>query len=60
MAKAPKFKNAKVQAWVDKWVGICEPDKVVVVHGGRKEHIDLCEAMVKKGQFVKLDQKLRP
>ena len=60
MAKAPKFKNAKVQAWVDKWVGICEPDNVVVVHGGRKEHIDLCEAMVKKGQFVKLDQKLRP
>ena len=60
MAKAPKFKNAKVQAWVDQWVKICDPDKVVVIKGTKEEHTALCEMMVKKGQFIKLDQKKRP
>ncbi len=60
MAKAPKFENAKVQAWVDKWVALCNPDKVVVIHGDKKEHEALCEMMVKKGQFIKLNQKKRP
>ena len=45
MAKAPKFENAKVQAWVDKWVALCNPDKVVVIHGDKKEHEALCETM---------------
>ncbi|MBE6382219.1 MAG: phosphoenolpyruvate carboxykinase (GTP) [Lentisphaerae bacterium] len=60
MAKTPKFKNAKVQAWVDQWVKVCDPDKVVVIKGTKQEHTDICEMMVKKGQFVKLNQKLRP
>ena len=60
MAQTPKFANAKVFAWVDKWNKLCTPDKVVVVKGTKKEHIDICEMMVKNGQFVKLDKKLRP
>jgi len=60
MAKTPKFANAKVFAWVDKWNKVCTPDKIVVVKGTKKEHTDICEMMVKKGQFIKLDQKKRP
>ena len=60
MAQTPKFANAKVFAWVDKWNKLCTPDKVVVVKGTKKEHTDICEMMVKNGQFVKLDKKLRP
>ncbi len=60
MAKSPKFKNAKVQAWVDQWVKVCTPDNVVVVKGDKKEHTAICEMMVKNGQFVKLNQKKRP
>ncbi len=60
MAKSPKFKNAKVQAWVDQWVKVCDPDKVVVVKGTKKEHLEICEMMVKNGQFVKLNAKKRP
>ena len=30
MAKTPKFANAKVFAWVDKWNKICTPDKIVL------------------------------
>ena len=54
MAKTPKFANAKVFAWVDKWNRICTPDKIVVVKGTKKEHLAICEMMVKKGQFIKL------
>ena len=60
MAKTPKFANAKVFAWVDKWNKICTPDKIVVVKGTKKEHLAICEMMVKKGQFIKLNPKTRP
>ena len=60
MAKTPKFANAKVFAWVDKWNQICTPDKIQVVTGTKAEHDAICEMMVKKGQFVKLNAKTRP
>ena len=60
MANTPKFANAKVFAWVDKWNKVCTPDKIVVVKGTKKEHLDICEMMVKKGQFIKLNPKTRP
>ena len=60
MAKTPKFANAKVFAWVDKWNKVCTPDKIVVVKGTKDEHLAICEMMVKKGQFIKLNQKKRP
>ena len=60
MVKIPQFKNVKVQEWVDKWVKICNPDAVVVIKGTKQEHNLLCGQMVKTGQFIKLNQKLRP
>jgi phosphoenolpyruvate carboxykinase (GTP) len=60
MAKTPKFANAKVFAWVDKWNKICTPDKIQVVTGTKEEHDAICEMMVKNGQFVKLNPKKRP
>ncbi|MBO7683169.1 MAG: phosphoenolpyruvate carboxykinase (GTP) [Kiritimatiellae bacterium] len=60
MAKTPKFANDKVFAWVDKWNKVCTPDNIVVVKGTKQEHIAICEMMVKKGQFIKLDPKKRP
>ena len=60
MAKTPKFANAKVFAWVDKWNKLCTPDKIVVVKGTKEEHTAICEMMVKNGQFIKLNAKKRP
>ena len=60
MVKTPKFANEKVFAWVDKWNKVCTPDKIVVVKGTKKEHLAICEMMVKNGQFIKLNQKTRP
>ena len=60
MAKTPKFANAKVFEWVDQWNKVCTPDKIVVVTGTKKEHLAICEMRVKKGQFIKRNQKKRP
>ena len=60
MVKTPKFANAKVFDWVDKWNKVCTPDKIVVVTGTKKEHLAICEMMVKNGQFIKLSAKKRP
>lgn len=60
LAKTPKFENAKVFEWVDKWNKICTPAKIVVVIGTKQEHTDICEMMVKNGQFIKLNSKKRP
>ena len=60
IVKTPKFTNEKVFAWVDKWNKVCTPDKIVVVKGTKEEHLSICEMMVRKGQFIKLDPKKRP
>ena len=60
MAKTPKFANEKVFAWVDRWNKVCTPDRIVVVKGTKKEHLAICEMMVKNGQFIKLNPKKRP
>ena len=60
MVKTPKFANDKVFAWVDKWNKVCTPDKIVVVKGTKAEHTAICEMMVKKGQFIKLNLTKRP
>ena len=60
MASTPKFANAKVFAWVDKWNKLCTPDQIVVVTGTKEEHLAICEMMVKNGQFIKLNQDKRP
>ncbi len=60
IVKTPKFDNAKVFEWVDKWNKICQPAKIVVVKGDKAEHDAICEMMVKNGQFIKLNSKKRP
>ena len=60
MVKTPKFANDKVFARVDKRTKVCTPDTIVVVKGTNKEHLAICEMMVKNGQFIKLNQKKRP
>ena len=60
VVKTPKFENAKVFAWVDKWNKICTPARIEIVTGTKEQHDAICEMMVKKGQFIKLNAKKRP
>jgi phosphoenolpyruvate carboxykinase (GTP) len=59
VAAAPT-QNAKLLAWVKNIEAMCQPDSVYWCNGSKKEWKDLCEMMVKKGQFTKLNPKLRP
>ena len=52
--------NQKVIDWVQRWFDICKPANIVWCDGSAKQHKSICEEMVAKGQFVKLNSKTRP
>ena len=53
-------KNPKLLAWVKEMVQLCQPDNVHWCDGSQEEYDALCNEMVKKGTFVRLNEKLRP
>ena len=59
-AAAAPTRNAKLLAWVKDIEAMCQPDSVHWCDGSRKEWKALCEMMVRKGQFTKLNPRLRP
>ena len=59
-ADKPKTKNKKLLAWVEEIERLCKPDQVYWCTGSKKEWKAICEEMVQKGQFIKLNSKKRP
>ncbi|MDE0009517.1 MAG: phosphoenolpyruvate carboxykinase (GTP) [Candidatus Poribacteria bacterium] len=53
-------KNKKLQRWVEEAVELCQPDSIYWCDGSQEENDRLCEALVQKGTFVRLDPKKRP
>ena len=54
--KAPSFvKNAKLIAWVADMVALCKPDDVYWCDGSQEEYDRLCQLLVDKGTFKKLN-----
>jgi phosphoenolpyruvate carboxykinase (GTP) len=53
-------KNPKLLAWVKEMVQLCQPDSVHWCDGSQKEYDTLCDEMVQKGTFIRLNEKLRP
>lgn len=59
--KAPSFvKNAKLIAWVADMVALCKPDDVYWCDGSKEEYDRLCQLLVDKGTFKKLNPAKRP
>jgi phosphoenolpyruvate carboxykinase (GTP) len=59
--KAPSFvKNAKLIAWVADMVALCKPDDVYWCDGSQEEYDRLCQLLVDKGTFKKLNPAKRP
>ena len=59
VAEKQPTKNAKLLAWVNQYVKLCQPDNVYWCTGTKKEWKDICEQMVANGQFIKLTSKNR-
>ena len=57
---AEKTKHAKLIAWVEKMAALCKPDAVYWCDGSKEENASLCDMLVKKGTFIKLNEKKRP
>ena len=51
------IKNAKIKAWIEECVKMCEPDNVVVVDGSKKEYDELMQKCVKAGLATPLKAK---
>ncbi len=56
----PNTTNQKLIAWVEKMAGLCQPDNIHWCDGSNAENQALCDLMVQRGTFTKLNPKKRP
>ena len=52
--------NAKLLAWVEEMVQLCQPANVHWCDGSEQENTGLCNLMVQHDTFTRLNDKLRP
>jgi len=55
-----KTKNAKLNAWVEQWAEILQPDNVHLCDGSEEENQSFLDGFVNAGLAVKLNEKIRP
>ncbi|MBE2193782.1 MAG: phosphoenolpyruvate carboxykinase (GTP), partial [Anaerolinea sp.] len=54
------IRHPKVKAWISEMVALCEPDSVYFCDGTQEEYDRMCELLVEKGTFVRLNPEKRP
>ncbi|HNV31139.1 MAG TPA: phosphoenolpyruvate carboxykinase, partial [Cyclobacteriaceae bacterium] len=52
--------HKELQAWVSEVAALCTPDSIRWCDGSKAEYDELCEALVSKGTFIRLNPKKRP
>lgn len=52
--------NSKLELWVKEISALCQPDKVEWCDGSQAEYDRLCDLLVRKGAFIKLNESKRP
>ena len=57
---AKRTKNKRLLQWVEEIASLCNPDRIYWCDGSQKEYDRLCEEMVQKGTFIRLNPKKRP
>lgn len=53
-------KGESVQTWVQEWAAFLQPDHIHWCDGSQEEYNQLCESLVNKGTFLRLDPEKRP
>ena len=56
----PLTESKPLLKWVEKMAALCQPEAVFWCDGSQDEYDVLCEELVLKGTFVKLDEEKRP
>jgi phosphoenolpyruvate carboxykinase (GTP) len=52
--------NQRLQAWVDEWAAVLQPEAIYWCDGTAEEYDRLCAELVAAGTFTKLDDNKRP
>src|SRR5690242_20720899 len=53
-------RHKRLRNWVQDMVVLCKPDLVYFCDGSQEEYDELCQDLVEKGTFVRLNDELRP
>jgi phosphoenolpyruvate carboxykinase (GTP) len=53
-------RNIELDRWISEIALLCNPEEVRWCNGSKEEYNELCELLVSKGTFIKLDEKKRP
>ncbi|MBX2916901.1 MAG: phosphoenolpyruvate carboxykinase (GTP) [Cyclobacteriaceae bacterium] len=56
----PTVNHAELTAWTDEVAALCTPDRIRWCDGSKTEYDELCNLLVDKGTFIRLNPKKRP
>src|SRR5216110_1129791 len=60
-SSAPKWvRHAGLKQWVSEVAQLAKPERIVWCDGSQAEYDRLCDELVAKGTFIRLNEKLRP
>jgi phosphoenolpyruvate carboxykinase (GTP) len=54
------IKHQKLLSWIEEMVALCKPDSIHWCDGSQEEYDQLCNLLVEKGTFIRLNPELRP
>jgi phosphoenolpyruvate carboxykinase (GTP) len=54
------IKHTELLDWVKQMTDVCKPDNIRWCDGSKEEYSELCDKLVQKGTFIRLDPKKRP
>jgi len=57
---ATRTRNQRLLKWVDEIAALCKPDRIDWCDGSQEEYDRLCEELVQKGTFTRLNPTKRP